>query len=126
MNASSLLVHAESLQPSVSKAVACGQAVCAIADVSMQGAPKEVQHLGIELLVECLAVEVRRVRAQFMRASSQDVWTRWQECEVPGVWDGPDICLHRQFGGDGCDVFGRNASPPRSERQSCIGTQTWS
>ena len=35
----------------------------------MQGVPKELQHLRVELLVERLAVEVRRVRAELVRVS---------------------------------------------------------
>jgi hypothetical protein len=44
-----------------------------IADLSMHGVPKEVQHLGIELFVRCLAVEGRRVRGELARDSSQDL-----------------------------------------------------
>jgi len=76
--------------------------------ISTQGPPKEFAHPGIELLVERLAIEVRRLPADVVCAGSQLVGTRWQERKVPGVWDRMKIRLDRQFVRDGYHALGRH------------------
>src|SRR5262249_51445636 len=76
------------------------------AAISTQGLPKELQHLGVELLVERLAIEVRRLRADVMCAGSQVVGARGQERKVLGVWNCMKIRLHRQFVRDGRHALG--------------------
>src|SRR5579862_9372688 len=80
----------------------------ASAFTSMHGVPKEFQHLGIELLVKCRAIEVRRLRADVVRGCGQLVGARGQERKVLGVWNRAKVGLHRQFVRDGSHAFGRH------------------